>query len=170
MESKESKTPKFKVGDKVRIVSPKKFAEIFAMLRGNIAGDFIKAMFDEMGKVGEVEAAFGGDGQVLYALNNIPWYWDERLLTLEKRKPAKNEIPEGVPAKLLIEGIAKPFQAEVKFKGAYTYATIRADNKAFIGQAHCSPQDVWSRNKGAEIATTRAMLAWYRARLDLISR
>lgn len=123
---------KYKVGDKVRIVSkrPQRCWNPY--------------MDKYLGKTMTITASGrNGDGETYYrmfedrAFEHIWWYWYEDM----------------------ISGLAKPereYTVELRFDGAITTATLkRGGRDVKNAEARCKPTDTYSRAEGARVAVER---------------
>ena len=123
---------KYKVGDKVRIVSkrPQK--------------NWNSYMDKYLGKTMTIIKAGINDKGVYYrvfedrASKGIWWYWYEDMISG------------------LVEPAREPCTVELRFDGMITTATLKRDGRDVkTAEARCNPKDTYSRAEGARVAVER---------------
>ena len=124
---------KYKVGDKVRIVSKRP------------QRNWNPEMDKYLGKTMTITASGRNrDGEIYYrtfddrAFEGIWWYWYEDMISG------------------LAEPEQKPYTVELRFDGAITTATLkRGGRDVKTAEARCKPTDTYSRAEGARVAVER---------------
>lgn len=138
---------KYKIGDRVRIVSRRPKADSF---------EFVKDMERFLGKVCTVSAVIERNGRTLY-------YFDEARPTNLAAKTAFYAL--GVPGYYFLEswisGPAdgapeEPLSVHIRFCGNLTVAELIKDGKVVkVENARCNPKGTYSWCEGAKIAVER---------------
>lgn len=143
---------KYKIGDKVRIVSERP---------ENCA--FVDAMCKYLGKVMTIDEVWFLGGPVLYKMKEDKgqpeqfvarmflgepangWAWDEKWISGLAEEPKE---PEEVPS--------EPISVHIRFCGPLTVAELMKGGKVVkVSNAKCNPKDIYDRGEGAKVAVNR---------------
>lgn len=119
---------KYKVGDKVRIVSKRPLMNWNPDM-DKYLGKTMTIIYSGISNIG-----------VYYCMNadNGRWYWYEDMISG------------------LAEPEQKPYTVELRFDGAITTATLKRDGRDVkTAEARCKPTDTYSRAEGARVAVER---------------